>query len=180
MTTVRKTTPHASRLVLDNVAFLRQGLNFLASLSDAEYVQDYSPALSDGIGAHIRHIVDHYRCFFTGLEAGCIDYEARDRSSLVSSNRLAAIDAINSAIEQLQELSLQAHALDIYVEEQGAADGLARRRAPSSVDRELQFLISHTVHHYALLAMITRLEGRELMAGFGVSPSTLRYRNTLR
>jgi uncharacterized damage-inducible protein DinB len=46
----------------------------------------------------------------------------------------------------------------------------------STVARELQFLLSHTVHHYALVAIRLRLAGREPAAGFGVSPSTLRFR----
>ena len=45
----------------------------------------------------------------------------------------------------------------------------------SSLDRELQSLISHTVHHYALIAMLLRVSGRQPAADFGVAPSTLRY-----
>ena len=46
----------------------------------------------------------------------------------------------------------------------------------SSVERELQFLRSHTVHHFALIAVILRLSGVEPDEQFGVAPSTLRYR----
>ncbi len=48
--------------------------------------------------------------------------------------------------------------------------------ATSSVERELQFLRSHTVHHFALIAVILRLSGLEPGEEFGVAPSTLRYR----
>jgi hypothetical protein len=41
--------------------------------------------------------------------------------------------------------------------------------------RELQFLLSHTVHHYALMALILRLQGFNPAAEFGVAPSTLQH-----
>jgi hypothetical protein len=46
---------------------------------------------------------------------------------------------------------------------------------PSSISRELQVLSSHTIHHFALIAMTLRMHGVELDAEFGMAPSTLRY-----
>jgi hypothetical protein len=45
----------------------------------------------------------------------------------------------------------------------------------SSVLRELEFLQSHAVHHYSLIAALLRLHGIEPDAEFGVAPSTLKY-----
>jgi hypothetical protein len=45
----------------------------------------------------------------------------------------------------------------------------------TSVGRELQFLVSHTVHHYAVIAAMLRPQGVEPGADFGVAPSTLVY-----
>jgi hypothetical protein len=45
----------------------------------------------------------------------------------------------------------------------------------SSIARELQSLLSHTVHHYALIAIALRLQGIEPSAEFGVAPSTLEH-----
>jgi len=45
----------------------------------------------------------------------------------------------------------------------------------SSVSRELQVLSSHTIHHFALIAMTLRLHGVEMDPDFGMAPSTLRY-----
>jgi hypothetical protein len=42
--------------------------------------------------------------------------------------------------------------------------------------RELEFLLSHTVHHYAIVAILCRLQGIAVDDGFGVAPSTLRHR----
>jgi hypothetical protein len=45
----------------------------------------------------------------------------------------------------------------------------------SSVRRELQALSSHTIHHFALMAVTLRAHGLEVDPAFGMSPSTLRY-----
>ena len=52
---------------------------------------------------------------------------------------------------------------------------LADPWSQSSVLRELQFLISHTVHHFALIRMILLDQGVQTPAGFGVAPSTLKH-----
>ena len=44
--------------------------------------------------------------------------------------------------------------------------------------RELQFLLSHSVHHYAIIAMICGQHEIEVPEGFGVAPSTLKYRES--
>jgi hypothetical protein len=45
----------------------------------------------------------------------------------------------------------------------------------STVGRELQYLLSHTIHHYAIIGSILRAQGREPGPDFGVAPSTLRH-----
>jgi len=57
-----------------------------------------------------------------------------------------------------------------------AADRTEWRR-PTTL-RELQFLFSHTIHHYALIANLLVMQGVEIgrdHSGFGVAPSTLEY-----
>jgi len=46
----------------------------------------------------------------------------------------------------------------------------------SSFGRELAFLLSHTVHHQALIAVICRQLNVPLAAEFGVASATLRHR----
>ena len=45
----------------------------------------------------------------------------------------------------------------------------------SSVSRELQVLSSHTVHHFALIAVTLRAHGVHMDPDFGMAPSTLRH-----
>jgi hypothetical protein len=45
----------------------------------------------------------------------------------------------------------------------------------SSLSRELQVLSSHTIHHFALIAVTLRAHGVQMDADFGMAPSTLRH-----
>ena len=45
----------------------------------------------------------------------------------------------------------------------------------SSGLRELDFLQSHTIHHFALIAYKLEALGIEVEDNFGVAPSTLKY-----
>ncbi len=49
----------------------------------------------------------------------------------------------------------------------------------STVGRELQFLVSHTVHHFAIIAVMHSSQGIELPPDFGIAPSTLKYQRQL-
>ena len=46
--------------------------------------------------------------------------------------------------------------------------------AASTLSRELQFLVSHTVHHDALIAAAARALGVATEPDFGIAPSTLK------
>lgn len=49
----------------------------------------------------------------------------------------------------------------------------------SSVGRELQFLVNHTVHHFAMIRGICQRAGNELDPDFGMALSTLRHHREL-
>ena len=50
----------------------------------------------------------------------------------------------------------------------------------SSIGRELQILSSHTIHHFALIAMTLRAMGYHVDRDFGMAPSTLRFNAALK
>ena len=59
--------------------------------------------------------------------------------------------------------------------EDAEANAIPDSYMESSVSRELQVLSSHTIHHFALIAITLRMHGVELDSDFGMAPSTLRY-----
>jgi len=159
----------------ENIAILRQGIELLHSIDDATYRQPVDVVFGSTLGGHFRHSLDHYVSFFNGLPGGCIDYEARVRDPAVESDRQAAIHLSETICRQLAELPGGAGASGLTVREEGS--GIDNPRwSPSSQSRELEFLLSHTVHHHALASVVCRLSGVEVGEDFGVAPSTLRHR----
>jgi uncharacterized damage-inducible protein DinB len=155
----------------ENIAILRQGEELLAGLNDAGYALVMEPLFDSSLGAHIRHNLDHYSCFLDGLDSGRIDYAARRRSPDVERCRLAAIDESTRLRQALGRLQQVPATLELVAEGTDRA-----RRTSTSMERELRFLLSHTIHHYAIVAIICRLQGHAVPAGFGVAPSTLLHR----
>lgn len=168
----------ASPLCPDNAALLRQGAEVVASLSRADYTAPDPRCFGASIGGHGRHCVEFYRCLLTGLETGHVDYDARPRDAVLETDAAAACSAMHSLAASIEVLppALQ-DGLSLHVLENH--DGIQPSWSASSAGRELRFLLSHTVHHYALIGILMQLRGLPIPAGFGVAPSTLRHRATL-
>lgn len=158
-------------LLKGNQAALAQGETLLQRLSDDAYRSSLKPVFNSSIGAHIRHNLDHYGCFLEGLALGRIDYAARRRSPCFETERLVAVAELKR-IRQEFETIVSPHApLLVRIDNDAGA-----AYSGSSLVRELEFLISHTIHHYAIVAIMCRLQGIAVDDDFGVAPSTLRYR----
>jgi uncharacterized damage-inducible protein DinB len=167
-------TRDTQRLTEVNLVVLRQALELVNRLSDDDY-QGSTPQLPrGGVGAHFRHVLDHYDGFLRGLGAGRIDYDLRDRDPELESRReraLAKFDEIARDVARIAPHDAQ-RTLHVALD---CGEGDERIWSLSSVARELQFLVSHTVHHFAVIAVLLRLRGVEPGQDFGVAPSTLKY-----
>ncbi|MDA1045265.1 MAG: DinB family protein [Verrucomicrobia bacterium] len=152
-----------------------QAIELVARLTDDHYTKIDPPQYSSSVGAHMRHVLDHYFCFLEGLDKGRIDYADRARNPRLEHDRSFAVEQLRDTISRVCALaSLDArHPLEMRIEGDGVEGHAAW--AVSTVGRELDFLLSHTIHHYGMVAIILRLQGVEPGAGFGVAPSTLRH-----
>lgn len=160
-------------VILDNRRFLEQGVLVLQDMDDAVYECLEAPFGQGGIGRHVRHILDHYDLFWVGLNDGVIDYDDRLRDPEVEQSRVLAVALFRSMTEKLI----------LWAETQPNLDRILKVRhngawCQSSVGRELQHLINHTVHHYAFIALILRLKGVAVEEAFGVAPSTFQAQMT--
>jgi uncharacterized damage-inducible protein DinB len=151
---------------------LRQGIALLEWLSDEQYAG--RPGAGSGIGAHYRHVLDHYQAFLRGLEQGRIDYDARERDPRLEQSRAAALALTRECLAALDPLAGQADR-DVLVQMETEADPAAPDWRRSSAGRELQFLCGHTVHHFALIRVLLPEAGFALGAEFGVAASTVNY-----
>lgn len=160
------------RLVDDNIEALKQGIELIARLDDRLYTRPNRELSLGGAGAHFRHCIDFYHSFLAGVGSGQINYDLRERDEGIEQNPLFAIARLNAIIEDLSRAPVieDGRMLETLLEGSSDCDW-----SISSLKRELQFLLSHTIHHYALIALALRSQGFDPGAEFGVAPSTLRH-----
>jgi hypothetical protein len=169
-------TDRLQLLITTNIEWLGQAEALLDRISDQAYVAVPSGLAPHRAGGHLRHIVEFYECFLVGLPEGSVDYDARKRDPLVESCRRAARERIRRVIGRLEtEPRLRADSnVRVSMEDSGGS-GIADPFVISSIGRELQALSSHTIHHFALMALTLRALGVSVDPDFGIAPSTLRF-----
>lgn len=131
------------------------------------------------IGAHVRHCLDHFECFWRGLEYGEVDYDARDRDTELERRPALARERIAAAIEWMAELTPDDMGRPLVVRQTGAP-GTVGPEASSSVERELLFLSGHTIHHVAIMILIAERLGAPVPRELGVAYSTASHRASQR
>jgi len=157
-----------------NLILLRQAVDVLSRLDDDTYASGGGATGVSPVGVHFRHIFDHYRAFLMGLETNEIDYDARQRQVPLETDRAQAIATALGFIADLGRLPAELADRPVRVTLRSVAgnDGTPDW-SHSSLRRELQFLVSHSVHHYALIKELLRRSGFDAGDEFGVAPSTI-------
>jgi len=161
-----------NKKIQENINILRQGRDLIKNMQDSVYQRSSATIFNSNIGSHVRHNLDHYTSFLAGLECGNINYDNRQRDLLIETDRNAAISLIDKICSRLEGLQKPTKTLQLWISRDGSSKG---EWINTSIARELEFLMSHTIHHYAIITIMCRLEGLSVEKNFGVAPSTLRY-----
>jgi len=155
---------------------LRQGLDLLSELDGERFAALADEPYNASIGQHYRHVLDHLLCLESGLAAGEIDYDNRERNPRLETDleyARATTERLIQAFNQYDSELLNGPCIVKYSVGYGNA---APVRLPSMVARELAFCIGHAVHHYAIVRLLCDSVGVEVVPEFGVAPSTLKHR----
>ena len=160
-------------LLRANSELLQQGIQLLSRHDDRTFSASDPASFGSGLGAHFRHVLDHYRSYLDGMDDGLIDYDNRERNTLEETDLKVAIKSMQEIVARLDSAKVD-FAAPVKVKVRASVEGETEHSA-SSLGRELQFLVSHTVHHYALIAIASRMQGIFPNESFGVAPSTLKY-----
>ena len=163
----------ATQLLAGCVRSIEQCGQLLRLISTESYVD--SSRGTSSVGAHIRHILDRFHCFLAGMPAGSIDYDARKRDKSIENNldvAAFALVSVSRRIESMAALDDLEPAITVCesVHHQGPAVTM-----PSTVGRELMGLVTHSIHHLAIIALIVKSYGYEMDADFGKAASTILY-----
>ena len=171
----RRMNRELSRLIQENIDLIEQGLGLLRGLPPGVYGNNTHEFFTSGIGRHFRHVLDVYAQVLAGRQQE-IDYDARKRDERVERDPVYAQQTAREMIAGLRQM----------LKERGGRSTVTIRTeihddeghgitVESSLERELAHLASHTVHHYALIGMLARLQGVVPPDQFGLAPSTIRY-----
>ncbi len=146
---------------------------FVASLTDAQYVDATVNGPRGTIGAHVRHSLDHVEALLDGVRTGLIDYDARHRGTPVERDRPSATERIDVLNARLSRFT---YSMDLPIRVQACIKvDSPPVEVASTVGRELLFVLSHTIHHQAMIAYTAARLNVPLRAEFGVAPATLRH-----
>jgi len=154
-------------------ALLTRQIEFLDALGDAVYAQAPS-ADESSIGCHVRHCLDHVRALLEGAAVGVIDYDARERGTNVEQVRSAGIARTQRHHDELTRLCVDGCDQPVRVRAMLAASG-PTVTLPSQLARELVFVLSHTLHHHALMAIVARALAAPVPPRFGCAPATIAF-----
>jgi uncharacterized damage-inducible protein DinB len=158
----------------DNLAILEQGIALLEQIDDTLYTRVDEQIFRTCVGTHMRHLLDFYGSFFAGLPTGRIDYDNRSRDTNLERDRHAALERLRMIATALDQLAITDGAMPLQARQDSSAEASDPAAwGQSSFIREMQALVSHTIHHYALIAVLLRRHGYEPSPDFGVAPSTL-------
>lgn len=146
---------------------------FLSGVERSAYLLSQPQLSGSSIGQHTRHMIEFYQCLLQQYRAGTVNYDLRPRERSLESTPEDAILAVDRLCACLQEIRGDRDLILIHEDTRGI-----RHSSPSSLSRELIYVLEHTVHHMAILRIAMHIlhTGQEVPDSFGVAASTLRYK----
>src|SRR5262245_53174025 len=129
-------------------AVLEQGIALAQELDEDAFATAAPLAPHGSVGAHLRHTAEFVQAFVVGLEPGLVDYDARARDERVERDPRRAVEVLRSLCLELRRIERVPLERPLRVRLEGS---LVPGEQSSSLARELSFLVSHTIHHYALV-----------------------------
>lgn len=161
-----------SGLIQLNSHLIDQAHDFVSGLSPIIYAGKCEPVFSSSIGQHLRHCIEHYdELLLAHHECRDVNYEIRPRDLALEIDPAEALRRLSATTTALAALDTSPGPLKIL-------DTGCDCPSESSMERELQYLVSHTVHHFAIISIIARHFDTAVPQNFGVAPSTVKHRSS--
>lgn len=162
-------------LIQSVIETLWQGETLLAEISDETYTRKFTVAFNASIGGHYRHCLDHFGALFEASAVGDLNYDHRERGTLVENDRFAALNSTRELRAKFEHVNLEFLARHLNVTCKTSYSTSGSQVTSSTVGREVMYAVAHAVHHYALIGVMAAIMDVKLPTGFGVAPSTLKH-----
>jgi hypothetical protein len=154
----------------------RRGL-FIVHAIEARQYECHQPGHSS-IGVHLRHCIDHLASFFYGLETGTIDYDARRRDPDIETNSKNGAETLSNYFHEIESIDESRLGESILVR-QTVCPERPPLTSESTIERELTFVSAHSIHHIAIIELLTQLGGFPISDDLGIAYSTAVYRDSM-
>jgi len=168
-------TADAECLLDFNIQVLDQALALIAL-----HQVPSAPSYADPVGAHLRHVIEHYWALVRPACPGIADYDARARNRELEQNPDLARVQILAIQHDLGQWGAVALDTAIRVQTRIGLAGDVSFATTSSIGRELVFVASHAAHHFAVLHQHCKAHGLPVDADFGKAPSTVAHERASR
>ena len=167
-------------LIDHNLSALTDARLLLNVIDDARYQRHYDMGRPASIGMHVRHVIDHYQCFLDGMNGQKIDYDNRQRDERIERDTAFArrrIDQVCSDLKTLRadikgQTNRKPAIVKVSCSTSTSCDPVDTM--DSTLERELAYLHSHSIHHMALIRLALVDTNIPLENHFGIAPSTLK------
>lgn len=154
---------------------LGQGLSLLNNIDADTFVRKEDGPWGSSIGAHYRHVLDHFLCLIEGLWDAQINYDHRSRNREIEGSVEVARAATFELIEAIRAIPAEVFKHECEVVYSVGYGEKSVQAVRSVVARELMFCVGHAIHHFAIVKLLCSARAVALPYEFGIAPSTLKY-----
>ena len=124
--------------------------NLLLLLNDRQYNQKIAHLGNASIGGHTRHIIELLKCVTNGYNTGTVNYFNRERNLMIETDKLIAINEINSLSDKILQTDKQ---MKLLVDD---TDDIPSQYVTTTYFREVVYNGEHAIHHLALIRVALR------------------------
>lgn len=160
-------------LLIDNHNYvLKQLKESILQLNQGQYSVKLDLLSGSSVGMHVRHIIEFYTCLLA--HSGSVCYDERKRDITLEKSSSKAIEQIEAILESIRKTNLSTSIL-LKCNTSNTEESI--EFAPSSIQREMIYVLDHTIHHMALIkiALSNQFPTVRINNKFGVAPSTVRF-----
>ena len=151
---------------------LQQAIDYLDSISNKNYTHCQKPTFISSAGEHIRHILDHYLALLESDSSGTIDYNKRNRGNNCETDPECAKSICLNIISWLESIDTNSLNSPLTVLTEINIKKTFSVEVESTMARELIFVSSHAIHHFAMIAIISKSQEHSTHFQFGIAPAT--------
>lgn len=155
------------------IDILTQLRALLVQMTDEELATPLPVFSGSSLGKHSRHVIEFFQCLMKSTAEGVVNYDARVRYLRLEEEVEYSVEVIDKISTYLEKNNFNNIGISL-VSEFGNEQEVA---VPTNFNRELIYLIEHTIHHFALMRIGVQenFPHVTLTDDFGMAYSTIKY-----